>query len=84
VRLRPMAVVWLERAHTFHVFTPDDEPTILATGPKGVNRTGLCYSPRPSGRSRGRPKAVHVWSLPKVFHTCGKSCGKSRESMANI
>ena len=22
-----------------------------------------------------------VWSLPKVFHTCGKNCGKSLGSM---
>jgi hypothetical protein len=21
---------------------------------------------------------MHVWSLAKVFHTCGKNCGKSR------
>jgi hypothetical protein len=21
---------------------------------------------------------MRVWSLPKVFHTCGKNCGKSR------
>jgi hypothetical protein len=20
---------------------------------------------------------MHVWSLPRVFHTCGKNCGKS-------
>ena len=23
---------------------------------------------------------MHVWSLPKVFHTCGKNCGKSSET----
>lgn len=22
-----------------------------------------------------------VWSLPKVFHTCGKNCGKSLRSI---
>ena len=23
---------------------------------------------------------MHVWSLAKVFHTCGKNCGKSSET----
>jgi hypothetical protein len=23
---------------------------------------------------------MHLWSLAKVFHTCGKTCGKSLES----
>jgi hypothetical protein len=24
---------------------------------------------------------MHVWSLPKVFHTCGKNCGNSSRSV---
>src|SRR4051794_18230020 len=28
----------------------------------------------------GRSKSMHLWSLAKVFHTCGKNCGKSRGS----
>ena len=79
VRLRPMAGVWLERALPFHAFTPDGEPTMLATASESVNPGGLCYSLRPSSQSRGRPKDMHVWSLPRVFHTCGKNCGKSRK-----
>jgi hypothetical protein len=27
--------------------------------------------------SQPRSKPMSVWSLPKVFHTCGKNCGKS-------
>ena len=42
VRLRPVASVRLERALTFHAFTPDAEPTMLATSPESVNRSGLC------------------------------------------
>ena len=30
------------------------------------------------------PQAMRVWSLPRVFHTCGKNCGNSRKSMAKI
>jgi hypothetical protein len=26
----------------------------------------------------GRSKSMQLWSLAKVFHTCGKNCGKSR------
>jgi hypothetical protein len=25
---------------------------------------------------------MYVWSLPKVFHTCGKNCGKSTRSVS--
>src|SRR3954465_1706658 len=28
----------------------------------------------------GRSKSMHLWSVAKVFHTCGKNCGKSRGS----
>jgi len=27
----------------------------------------------------GRSDFMHLWSLAKVFHTCGKNCGKSSE-----
>src|SRR5436190_24318089 len=38
----------------------------------------VCYSRRPFS-DRFRPQQfMRVWSLPKVFHTCGKNCGKSR------
>jgi len=79
VRLCAVASVRLERALAFHAFTPDAEPTMLATTPESVNRSGLCYSRRPSNRSHGCPTHMRVWSLPRVFHTCGKNCGKSRK-----
>ena len=41
VRLRAVASVRLERALAFHAFTPDAEPTMLATTPESVNRSGL-------------------------------------------
>jgi hypothetical protein len=33
-------------------------------------------------RNRRRP-AMYVWSLPRVFHTCGKNCGNSNRSVAH-
>jgi len=27
------------------------------------------------------PSRMHVWSLPKVFHNCGKNCGNSTRSV---
>jgi hypothetical protein len=43
--------------------------------------------PRVSEPLRGKPVWIGiggmlVWSLPKVFHTCGKNCGKSTSSAA--
>ena len=65
VRLRPVAGVRLERALPFHAFTPDDEPTMLATASESVNRSGLCYSRRPSRRSHGRPKPCAFGLFPE-------------------
>jgi len=36
-----------------------------------------------SRRFRPRlPSRMHVWSLPKVFHNCGKNCGNSTRSVS--
>src|ERR1700741_3428311 len=37
--------------------------------------TVLLFSPIPA-------ELMCVWSLPKVFHTCGKNCGNSTRSVA--
>ena len=64
VRLCPVAVIRLERALPFHAFTPDDEPTMLATASESVNRSGLCYSRPPSNRSHGRPNTCAFGLFP--------------------
>jgi hypothetical protein len=67
VRLRAMAIVRLERALPFHASTPDGEPTMLATAPESVNRSGLCYSFGPSETSinlAGAPKSCTFGLFP--------------------
>ena len=64
VRFRPVAGVRLERTLPFHAFTPDGEPTMLATASESVNRSGLCYSRRPSNRSRERPNSCTFGLFP--------------------
>jgi hypothetical protein len=83
VRLCAVASVRLERADTFHAFTPDAEPTMLATTPESVNRSGLCYSRRPSNRSRvphAHARLVSSQSFPHLW----KKLWKIAEMMAKV
>src|SRR5262245_29406609 len=43
---------------------------------------GLCYSPVPSRVEITPSGPMHLWSLTKVFHTCGKNCGNSPDLLA--
>ena len=65
VRLRPVAGIRLERALPFHAFTPDSEPTMLATASESVNGSGLCYSLRPSSGPQGAPKTCTFGLFPE-------------------
>jgi len=83
VRLCAVASVRLERADTFHAFTPDAEPTMLATTPESVNRSGLCYSRRPSNQSRvphAHARLVSSQSFPHLW----KKLWKFAEMMAKV
>ena len=40
--------------------------------------TTLCYSLRPSQHVKIPVELMRFWSGPRVFHTCGKNCGKSQ------
>ena len=83
--VRPLAAarIRLKRADSLSHDIPSrrNEPSMLA------NRSEKCQSmpsvlmsapfswPRP--QPRGRSKSMQLWSLARVFHTCGKTCGKS-------
>src|ERR1700733_3729345 len=56
-----------------------NEPPIVANAFSGCQlRWLLCYSRRPSRLASVPSDHMRVWSLPEVFHTCGKNCGKSQ------
>ena len=45
--------------------------------PKVSISAALCYSRRPFTVPLSPVIRMRVWSLPRVFHTCGKNCGNS-------
>src|SRR6476659_9735025 len=54
------------------------------TASRSVNEGPTVLQSAASFRFHRNPIFKHsvmrLWSLPKVFHTCGKNCGKSRRS----
>jgi hypothetical protein len=55
---------------------PGDEPSMLAFAFGRCQRTVVCVTVRSPRQLKSCPsKGRCVWSLPKVFHTCGKNCG---------
>ena len=42
---------------------------------------GSCVTVGAFTGSPGTSCGMRVWSLPKVFHTCGKNCGKTTRSV---
>jgi hypothetical protein len=59
-----------------------NEPSILANAFRECQSRRLCVRVgvlhRLGHLQRRGPKNMRIWSLPKVFHTCGKNCGNSR------
>ena len=88
--MRPRSVtrIGLKRAFPLHSVLRKSKRTFnRSEGVRGVsNRMALCYSLRPSRAWRGiprfPPRPMQVRSLTRVFHTCGKNCGKSQKSGA--
>jgi hypothetical protein len=54
------------------------ELRIVADGFTGVNQCGFVLQSATFATERYPTESMNFWSLPKDFHTCGKSCGKSR------
>jgi hypothetical protein len=80
--LRAVARIRLERPLALHISAIPSERNRTVNVSERLQRvsmqSGLCYSLRPSpvrDFPRSPPYSMRVWSLPKVFHTCGKSCG---------
>src|SRR5437867_2971817 len=81
VRLLPMTRVRLERALALHGFpSGENEPTMLANGFRECQSDRSVLESASSSGCSGRTFSMRVWSLPKVFHTCGKNCGKTPRS----
>ena len=80
MRLRAVTRIGLKRANSLS----HDIPSVLrrtvnvSEGLQGVSifldcvRVGVLLA-----AGSGRSDSMRVWSLAKVFHTCGKNCGKS-------
>ena len=65
MRFRTVTRVRLEGTLPFTHDSSLREPTMLAVAAKGVNRSGLCYSRRPSRQSRGRSSTCTFGLFPK-------------------
>src|SRR5262249_15914593 len=81
--MRPLAVarIGLERPNSLGHDIPSigNEPSMLAKGSEKCqsNRrcvtVGVLLGEAPDRRSN----SMQLWSVARVFHTCGKTCGKS-------
>ena len=63
-----------------HRWKRGNEPTMLANGFGRCQRDGFVLESASFAGAQPRFKPMHVWSLPKVFHTCGKNCGNALTS----
>ena len=80
MRAPPMAGVRLERAFAFHDSLLQENDHIIGGFPKVSTKAGrsgpfVLESASFTKLSKTSQKDMGVWSLTKVFHTCGKNCG---------
>src|SRR6185295_3056323 len=75
-----MAVVRLKRAYTLHDVPSEWNRTAnVSERLRRVSITPECAKVGVLHRPTGTDHPMRLRSLPKVFHTCGKNCGKSTE-----
>jgi hypothetical protein len=78
MRLPTMSRIRLKRPLPLHISPmPERTANVSVRVWKVSMHSGLCYSRVPSIGPAAPSRDMRVWSLPKVFHTCGKNCGNS-------
>jgi hypothetical protein len=76
-RARPSREPVVDRVNRRHRYERRNEPTMLANPFGRCQRDGFVLESASFAGRQPWSKPMHVWSLPKVFHTCGKNCGNS-------
>jgi hypothetical protein len=77
----PPSRVRLERPLPLHIPSLGNEPSMLAFAFGRCQCREVCVKVASLQRRKIPFGALCVWSLPKVFHTCGKNCGNSPNLM---
>jgi hypothetical protein len=89
VRAGPAASIGLKSALTLHdSLSVSNEPSMLSKRFEGCQRVLSCVTVavlhRNSGPTLSSQSSMRVWSLTKLFHSCGKNCGNPSASRAGV